>query len=347
MAIGEISITRIAAPSVQVPRIAPNCRIGHHVAGDQRPVADGAGDRRPGDRRGDGRPGSTRAARRGSASRRRSSRKWIARWLAAGIVRTMICATSGPPESDSLMSNRASIVLGRQPDHPAGEHRHDRPPDAPHGRERHHADQDHADGGQPPAVDLDRREAVGQEHRRARPPPAGRARAAPRTRRPPRAGAATVAITLCSCVFFSRTTTAVVVPLASISVPRNSGCCVSRSLSAASADGVARRGPDRPADRHRVGLQVEVGDRSASPRSGPGCGPSPAGGRARAGRRRPPRSAAWRRATRPAARPRSARARPPRPAPRPGRSPRASAARGRRRPRRRSCRRRSVRAACW
>ena len=28
MAIGAISITRIAAPSVQVPRIAPNCRTG-------------------------------------------------------------------------------------------------------------------------------------------------------------------------------------------------------------------------------------------------------------------------------------------------------------------------------
>ena len=51
-----------------------------------------------------------RAAWRGSASRRRSSRKWIARWLAAGIVRTMICATSGPPESDSLISKVARIA---------------------------------------------------------------------------------------------------------------------------------------------------------------------------------------------------------------------------------------------
>ena len=57
--------------------------------------------------------------------------------------------------------------LGGQPDHPAGEHRDDRPPEAVHGREGDHADQDHAHDRQPPAVDLDRGEPVGQEHRRA------------------------------------------------------------------------------------------------------------------------------------------------------------------------------------
>ena len=108
-----------------------------------------------------------RAAWRGSAWRRRSSRKWIARWLAAGMVRTMIWATSGPPESDSLILKGRQDRLGGQPDDPAGEHRHDRPPEALNGREGHHADQDHADDRQPPAVDLDRREPVGQENRRA------------------------------------------------------------------------------------------------------------------------------------------------------------------------------------
>src|SRR5271157_4939517 len=51
-----------------------------------------------------------RPAMEGSASRRRSSRKWIARWLAAGMVSTMICATKGPPDSDSLMWKTYSSV---------------------------------------------------------------------------------------------------------------------------------------------------------------------------------------------------------------------------------------------
>ena len=45
--------------------------------------------------------------------------------------------------------------LGGEPDHPAGQDRHDRPPEALNGRERDQADQDHADERQPPAVDLD------------------------------------------------------------------------------------------------------------------------------------------------------------------------------------------------
>ena len=79
----------------------------------------------------------------------------------------MIWATSGPPESESLILKRRQDRLGGQPDHPAREHRHDRPPEALNGREGHDADQDHADDRQAAAVDLDRREPVGQEHRRA------------------------------------------------------------------------------------------------------------------------------------------------------------------------------------
>ena len=149
--------------------------------------------------------------------------------------------------------------LGRQPDRPARDHRHDRPPDAVHGRERHQRDQDHAHDGQPPAVDLDRREPVGQEHGRADDRRPARACAGRRSRRPRPAGPSTVSITLCSCVFRRRTTTAVVVPVSSISVPRKRGWRASRSLSFASASASAR--PDGPADGHRVRLQVDVLDR--------------------------------------------------------------------------------------
>ena len=166
---------------------------------------------RPEDRRRDGRGASSRRRPRGSASRRRSSRKWIARWLAAGIVSTMICATSGPPESDSLMWKRRQDRLGRQPDDPAGEHRHDRPPEAVHGRERHQR----RSGPCPPRPAAGRRPRSPRSRRpaapAARPPPAGPARAAPRIDRPAPQGARPCRMTLCSSVFVSRTTTAVVV----------------------------------------------------------------------------------------------------------------------------------------
>ena len=69
---------------------------------------------------------------------------------------------------------------------------------------------------------------------------------------------------------------------------------------------VARGGPDGSRHRHRVRLQVDVLDGPLGGARGPGCGPSRAGGRAPAGRRRSTRAAASRRATRRAARRRCA-----------------------------------------
>ena len=159
--------------------------------------------------------------------------------------------------------------------------------------------------------------------------------------------AETVAITLCSCVFFSRATTAVVVPLASISVPRNRGCFVSRSRSAALRRRVAPGGPDRPADGHRVGLQVDIGD-------GP---PGRAQGHV-AGHRRQAVQREQGVVDRPEQRHRIQRLDPLHALDPPRRERRgqlrdpidprrASAARGRHTPRRRSCRRRTCAAACW
>ena len=61
MAIGEITITSMAAPKVQVAQDRAELADRHHVAGHQRSVTDGAGQGRPEDRGGDG--GERRAAR--------------------------------------------------------------------------------------------------------------------------------------------------------------------------------------------------------------------------------------------------------------------------------------------
>ena len=139
---------------------------GDDRAGDEGTVADGAGDRRPGDRRGDRGQGQA-----GSLTRV---------GLATAIVPEVDCKVTGrrhrqdndlsdqwPSREGQFDVEARQYRLRRQPDHPAGDHGDDRPPKALNRRQRHHADQDHADHGQTSAVDLDRREAVGQKHGRA------------------------------------------------------------------------------------------------------------------------------------------------------------------------------------
>ena len=243
-----------------MPRIAPNWRTGMTALVIERPVADGAGDRRPGDRRGDGGQGRAGGpARVGLAAavvaevdrqvagRRHRQDDDLGHQRAARERQLDVEAAPGPPRSPARSPSRRASARSptRGSARPRASPRRSgscrRPPGA--GR------RSRSPRSRRPGAPAGRR------------PPAGRAGAAPRTRRPRPRRAATVSITLCSFVFRSRTTTAVVVPLESISVPEEQRMLRQPVLERRQGRRVGRRGPDRPADRHRVGLQVDVLDR--------------------------------------------------------------------------------------
>ena len=163
-----------------------------------------------------------RPAMEGSASRRRSSRKWMARWLAAGMVSTMICATRGPPESDSLMwKTCSSVSVASQIVQPAimGTIAHQTLCTAESVTSAIKIMPTTA--SRRPSTSM---AAKPSARRTGGPTTAGRPSPCFSANRSATArNVLIVSITLCSCVLRSRATTAVVVPVASINVPRNMG----------------------------------------------------------------------------------------------------------------------------